>query len=126
MQYVRTVDRKGIAARSERMSQQLLDRASGATSCGVSYIRTPAGGGSPEGLHTHTVDQALYVLEGMMRVEVDGTEYEAGPHALVVFPAGVAHRNWNVGTDATVHLSIISPLPGAGVPFAKRVEAPKA
>ena len=62
-QYVRTVDRKGIAARGERGSQQLLDRMSGATSCGVSYIRTPAGGGSPDGLHTHTVDQALYVLE---------------------------------------------------------------
>lgn len=126
MQYIRMADRAGAAARSDRTSQTLLDRESGATSCSVTYISTPPGGGSPAGLHTHTVDQVFYVLEGVMSIEVAGTEHEAGPGTLVVFPAGVAHRNWNGGTQPTVHLAIASPLPAAGVPFATPVEEPTA
>jgi mannose-6-phosphate isomerase-like protein (cupin superfamily) len=43
---------------------------------------------------------------------VDGHgEFEAGPGSLVVFPAGVPHRNWNAGDVATVHLSFNTPVP---------------
>jgi quercetin dioxygenase-like cupin family protein len=115
---IRRVDVAALRASTERHTQRLLDRTTGATSCSVSCIKTPPRSGSPEGLHTHTVDQIFYVLEGLMSVEVDGSTYEAGPGSLVVFPAGVPHRNWNAGTDATVHLSISAPLPDPNVPFA--------
>jgi hypothetical protein len=37
----------------------------------------------------------------------------------VVFPKGVPHRNWNGGSEATVHLAFNVPLPEEGVPFAQ-------
>lgn len=115
---VRTVDLEALRASADRTVQRLLDRTSGATSCTVSVIKTPPRSGSPEGLHTHTVDQIFYVLDGVMSIEVEGRTYEARPGSLVVFPAGVAHRNWNAGSAATVHLSITAPLPDPSVPFA--------
>lgn len=105
----------------ERLSQKLLDRASGAGAVEVNYIRTPPGGGSPEGLHTHVVQQVFYVLAGTMTVEVDGRTYDAGPGSLVVFPKGVPHRNWNAGDTETVHLAINAPAPQLDEPFARPV-----
>jgi hypothetical protein len=37
----------------------------------------------------------------------------------VVFPRGVPHRNWNGGSEPTVHLAFNVPLPEEGVPFAQ-------
>jgi mannose-6-phosphate isomerase-like protein (cupin superfamily) len=116
--FLRTVDFAAAAARplSERFTQRLIDVDSGATSCVISYIRTPPGGGSPRGLHTHEVDQHFYVLEGEMGIRIRDDEFVAGPGTLVYFPAGVPHQNWNVGTGVTVHLAINSPLPPADAP----------
>ncbi|MBB5787249.1 cupin domain-containing protein [Jiangella mangrovi] len=121
--YHRPVDLDRFAALGpdERLSQKLLSRADGAQNVSVSYVRTPAGGGSPEGLHVHEVEQVFYVVAGTMSIEVDGDRFDAGPGSLVVFPAGVPHRNWN-GTDAeTVHLNICAPAPDPDQPFARRV-----
>ena len=119
MEYLRRVDLAQLATRNERVHQALLGPDSGATSCSVNCIKTPPGGGSVAGLHKHTVDQIFYVISGTMSLEIAGNEYEAGPGTLVVFPAGVAHRNWNRGAEATVHLAINSPLPDPAVPFAQ-------
>jgi mannose-6-phosphate isomerase-like protein (cupin superfamily) len=123
MDYVRQVDQAALAAgdANDRYSQWLLNHDSGGSSCSVNYIRTPAGSGSPAGLHTHVVDQVFYILSGTMSVEVEGVEYQAGPGSLVVFPAGVPHRNWNAGSEPTIHLAINSPLPDPNVPFAVSV-----
>jgi quercetin dioxygenase-like cupin family protein len=118
---VRTVDFAAFDATPDRVTQKLLDLASGAISCTVSCIKTPPGAGSPEGLHTHVVDQIFYILRGTMGIEVAGRRQEVGPGALIVFPAGVPHRNWNAGTDPTVHLTISAPVPDPSVPFATRV-----
>jgi mannose-6-phosphate isomerase-like protein (cupin superfamily) len=123
MQYLRSVDFATLEASSQRFSQPLLDRDSGATSCGVNCIKTPAGEGSPAGLHTHAVDQLFYILSGTMSLEIEGEQYQAGPGTLVVFPAGVPHRNWNAGSEPTVHLAINVPLPDPGVPFARPASA---
>jgi quercetin dioxygenase-like cupin family protein len=122
-QYVRQVDFPAFAALGpdDRRSQKLLDRNSGADEVAVNYIRTPAGGGSPEGLHTHIVQQVFYVLAGTMNIEVDGQEFEAGPGSLVVFPANVPHRNWNATDSETIHLAINAPAPQLDVPFARPV-----
>ena len=124
MEYLRTIDQAAMAAAGEtRFSQWLLDHDSGGRHCSINYIRTPAGGGSPAGMHTHVVDQIFYILSGTMNLEIEGQQYEAGPGTLVVFPAGVPHRNWNGGSEATVHLAVNAPLPDPNVPFAVTVES---
>jgi quercetin dioxygenase-like cupin family protein len=120
MEYVRKADLAAFAsaAADERITQRLLDHDSGATNCQINCIRTPAGGGSPAGLHTHVVDQIFYILSGTMSVEVEGKEYDCPPGSLVIFPAGVPHRNWNGSTEPTVHLAFNTPLPDPHLPFA--------
>ena len=122
--YLRPVDfgALDLVSDSERVSQRLIERDSGATACMISYIRTPPQGGSPRGMHVHDVDQHFYVLSGVMSIEVEGQRFEARPGSLVFFPAGVAHMNWNDGDEPTVHLAINAPLPPQGEPFAKPVE----
>jgi mannose-6-phosphate isomerase-like protein (cupin superfamily) len=123
MEYVRKVDEAALnaAGPDERFSQWLLDHTSGSKHCSINWIRTPAGGGSPAGMHTHVVDQIFYILAGTMNLEIEGTEYKAGPGSLVVFPAGVPHRNWNGGNEPTVHLAFNVPMPDPEVPFAQPV-----
>jgi mannose-6-phosphate isomerase-like protein (cupin superfamily) len=121
LEYLRKVDFAQLAAAHDRVSQPLLDRDSGATTCSVNCIMTPPGEGSPAGMHTHAVDQLFYILSGTMSLEILGKAYTAGPGTLVVFPAGVPHRNWNGGGEATVHLAFNSPLPAPGEPFARPI-----
>jgi mannose-6-phosphate isomerase-like protein (cupin superfamily) len=120
--YLRKVDFAQLAAVQDRAVQPLLDRDSGATSCSVNCIKTPPGEGSPAGMHTHSVDQLFYILSGTMSLDIAGESHLAGPGTLVVFPAGVPHRNWNGGVEATVHLAFNSPLPELGAPFARPVK----
>src|ERR1700738_5049948 len=107
MENLRTLDAAARAAADSetRCSQWLLDQDSGGQHCSINYIRTPAGGGSPAGMHTHVVDQIFYILSGTMSLEIEDKHYEAPPGTLVVFPAGVPHRNWNGGSEPTVHLA---------------------
>jgi quercetin dioxygenase-like cupin family protein len=111
--YVRPVDAGTLSALgpAERFSQKLIDRSSGGAHASVAYIRTPPGGGSPRGLHTHAHDQMFFVLDGVMRIEVDGREMDVEPGNLVVFPAGAPHRNWNATDRPTVHLAVNTPAP---------------
>lgn len=119
MEYVRQVDFANFAAHpNDRLAQKLIDHGTGVSTCTLHYIQTPVGGGSPAGLHYHEVDQIFYVLSGVMNVEVDGKEYECGPGALIVFPARVPHRNWNGGTEPTVHIAFNTPEPDPDKPFA--------
>lgn len=114
--YVRSVDTAAIAALGEhqRYSQKLIGAANGGVHAGVNYIRTPPGGGSPRGLHTHEWEQLFYILDGVMTIEVGGQQHDVGPGNLIVFPAGMPHRNWNASeTDDTVHLAINVPMPPA-------------
>jgi mannose-6-phosphate isomerase-like protein (cupin superfamily) len=119
LEYLRKVDFARLAAAGDRVSQRLLDRDSGATTCSVNCIKTPPGEGSPAGMHIHAVDQLFYILSGTMSLEIAGQPHTAGPGTLVVFPAGVPHRNWNGGSEATLHLAFNTPLPATDEPFAR-------
>ena len=123
MKYVRTVDFAAIdkSGDDERLTQNLFDHASGARTCTINCIKTPAGGGSPAGMHVHDVDQIFYILRGTMGIEIEGQQYDCPPGSLIVFPAGVPHRNWNGGSEPTVHLAFNTPLPDPTVLFARSV-----
>jgi mannose-6-phosphate isomerase-like protein (cupin superfamily) len=120
MKYVRQVDWTAIEQSDpeERLTQALIDHTSGAKTCTIYCIKTPAGSGSPAGLHTHEVDQIFYILKGIMSIEIEKEEYEVGPGTIVIFPAGVPHRNWNGGREPTVHLAFNTPMPDPNLPFA--------
>jgi mannose-6-phosphate isomerase-like protein (cupin superfamily) len=120
MKYVQAVDFEALNATRERWSQELV-HAGVTDSCSIKIVKTPAGGGSPAGLHTHEVDQIFYVLSGTMNIEIQGTTNVAGPGTLVVFPARVPHRNWNEGEQETLHLSIVVPPASGDAPFATPV-----
>jgi len=119
LEYLRSVDFAELTNSGERVVQSLLDHDSGATSCSVNCIMNPPGDGSPAGMHKHVVDQLFYILSGTMSLEIAGQRFVAEPGTLVVFPAGVPHRNWNGGFEPTIHLAINSPLPSPGEPFAR-------
>jgi mannose-6-phosphate isomerase-like protein (cupin superfamily) len=119
MEYVRSLSRDGSSERSE---QGLFGEGTGATHCDARWISTPPGGGSPAGLHTHEFDQIFLVLSGTMSIEIAEDRMRAGPDTIVLFPAGVPHRNWNPGTEPTVHVAINAPLPAPGAPFAQPVD----
>ena len=123
MEYVRRIDFAAIekSGADERLTQILLDHTSGGKNCAIHCIKTPAGGGSPAGMHVHDVDQIFYILRGTMSVEIDGKRYDCSPGSLIVFPAGVRHRNWNEGSEPTLHLAFNTPMPDPSVPFAKSV-----
>jgi len=111
--YIRQLNADAIqasCAAKQRYSQEMIGRSSGGTSCTVSYIAVPVGSGSPAGLHVHEVDQMFYILSGSLNVEVDGMVRNVNPGSLVVFPAGVPHRNWNDGPEEAVYLAINAPL----------------
>jgi len=123
MEYVRKVDFTAIenSSADERQVQKLFDHDSGAKNCSINCIKTPAGGGSPAGMHIHTVDQIFYILKGTMSIEIESVKYDCGPGSLIIFPAGVPHRNWNNGSEPTVHLAVNTPLPDPDVPFSRSV-----
>ena len=116
---LRNVDHAARAAKGldKRYEQDLIDALTGGTNTMVRYVETPPGSGSPAGLHVHVFDQLFYIISGIMNIEIDGDAFHAGPGSLVVFYEGVPHRNWNEGTEATVHLAINSPLPDPTQPI---------
>ncbi|MFN8637716.1 MAG: cupin domain-containing protein [Chloroflexota bacterium] len=123
MEYVRKVDfgKFDAAGPDDRLSQALIGHGTGVSTCTINYIQTPAGGGSPAGMHVHDVDQIFYVLKGVMSIEIEGQEQECPPGSLIVFPKGVPHRNWNAGSEPTVHLAFNTPEPDPDKPFARSV-----
>jgi mannose-6-phosphate isomerase-like protein (cupin superfamily) len=123
MEYVRKVDFAAIdkSGAGERLTQSLFDHTSGAKTCTINCIKTPPGGGSPAGMHVHDVDQVFYILRGTMSIEIEGQQHDCAAGSLIVFPAGVRHRNWNGGSVPTVHLAFNTPLPDPNLPFARSV-----
>jgi len=57
MKYVRMVDFAAIdkSGVDERLTQNLFDHTSGARTCTINCIKTPAGGGSPVSSRSRTV-----------------------------------------------------------------------
>jgi mannose-6-phosphate isomerase-like protein (cupin superfamily) len=97
--------------------QQLAGRKSGSNNVAFNIAQVQPGGSGPDS-HIHTFDQLYYVIEGTMQVEVGLKRYQAGPHTLVVLPAGVVHRNWNEGPGVERHIALLVPEHKEGEPVA--------
>jgi mannose-6-phosphate isomerase-like protein (cupin superfamily) len=91
-----------------RMSLNVIDEHTGTARTSVHYIRTPAGSGSPAGMHSHTWEQMFYLMSGTLTVEIDGEPepIQMQPGDVVVFPKNVLHKNYNPGEVESLHLSI--------------------
>ncbi len=89
MNYIRPVDFAAIeqSGPEKRLTQTIIDHTSGAKTCTIYCIKTPAGSGSPAGLHTHEVDQIFYILKGTMSIEIENKEYEVGAGTLSNIPS---------------------------------------
>ena len=120
MEYVRKVDFATSEKSADgRLAQTLFDHTSGSKTCVIRCFKTPTGAGSTHGLHFHDTDQIFYILSGTMSIEIEGQQYDCSSGSLIIFPAGVRHRNWNSGSEPTVHLAFNTPLPDPNAPFGK-------
>jgi mannose-6-phosphate isomerase-like protein (cupin superfamily) len=73
-------------------------------------------GGAPAGsprtiaplhLHRHD-DEAWYVLDGTLRVQVGADEIEAGPGSAVFVPRGTPHTYWNPDSKPVRYLLVMT------------------
>ena len=66
--------------------------------------------GSPPPKHFHPgQDEHFEVLDGALRVEVDGQERELRPGDTIDVPRGAVHRMWNAGVEPARARWVTSP-----------------
>jgi len=119
---VRPVDADGYAQNMPGFEIQKLLMASDGSPNMTLYVATVEPGSGGPALHIHDFDQFYYILEGTMSCEIGLRRFTAGPHTLVVLPAGVPHRQWNDGPGRERHLTLIAPEPAPGLPWDIGVE----
>lgn len=59
---------------------------------GVSMFLVNANEGRGLALHRHPYDEVVHVIEGRSRWTVEGSEFEAGPGAILIVRAGEKHK----------------------------------
>ena len=93
----------------------LVDRSVGAVHTELAVGRLEPGGWL--GRHVHSFEEALYVLEGQLTVELAGAAWRLGPGDYVAMPVGLWHALANLGSSDVRWLSVNTPQrldPGAG------------
>jgi quercetin dioxygenase-like cupin family protein len=84
-----------------------LKASAGSTGGQLTVFILSVDGGPPR--HTHTrEDESIYLFSGLLEVECDGEEFEAGPGSFVFLPRQRPHAFRSVG-DAARGLLIITP-----------------
>lgn len=83
------------------------DRTSGQVTFGEA--RLPArGGGPPRHVHTRE-DEAVYVVEGVLTIEVGDERFEAAAGSLVWLPRGLPHVFANLSDEPVRTFGVITP-----------------
>ncbi len=72
-------------------------------------------------MHTHPFNEALYLLEGELLVDVDGDQQRLGTNGLCVVPSGVPHAFMCVSDTARL-LALMAP--GTGEDFYRAASEP--
>src|SRR5262252_5208690 len=62
---------------------------------------------APRHVH-HRDDEAWYVLEGVLRVQVGASDIEAAAGSAVFVPRGTAHTYWNPGPGPVRYLLVMT------------------
>lgn len=67
--------------------------------------------------HWHDNEQILIMISGLVRLVIDGKEFDAHPGDLVFFPAGSKHAAIGTGPEGCVYYELFAParpdqLPG--------------
>ncbi|HEY1264029.1 MAG TPA: cupin domain-containing protein [Terriglobales bacterium] len=62
---------------------------------------------APRHLHRHD-DEAWYVLEGVLRIQMGDAEVEAGAGSAVLVPRGTPHTYWNPGSEPARYLLVMT------------------
>jgi quercetin dioxygenase-like cupin family protein len=89
------------------LGQSYRVRVSGQDTAGTFAVldtEAPRGHGSPMHVHRHD-SEVFLVLEGTLRLLVDGAEHEAGPGSAAVLPAGRPH-GFVVTSEAARYLTL--------------------
>lgn len=112
--YVRRVDPRWLKEPLPGFkTMSLADPSSGCDTAVILYAEVGPQNGGP-GTHVHEFDQYYFVLEGELTIEVALQKYVVTKNKLVVLPAGVPHRQYNVGGVSEKHLTINTPAPEPG------------
>jgi mannose-6-phosphate isomerase-like protein (cupin superfamily) len=69
---------------------------------------TLIGSGPPQHIH-HAEEEAIYVLEGEINIQVGNQTHHATRGSFVLVPRGTVHTYWNAGTTDPKILIIVSP-----------------
>lgn len=115
--FVKAVDRSRLAEPMPGFHLlPLADPAAGSQHATISYAEVAPGSGGPD-THIHEFDQYYFVLEGEMTAEVALEKHTVAPNTLVILPAGVPHKQYNVGTAVEKHIVVLAPPPEDGRPW---------
>ena len=102
------------AGHADRHSRfPLVDRAAGSVHQVVAVAELEAGGGVE--LHAHAYEEAIYVLEGDVAIELPGGTETLAADDFCFIEKGVPHSLENPGGEATRWLELAAPQPGGGM-----------
>ncbi len=75
----------------------------------LQVIRSEMAPGTDFGLHRHTQEQLICVLEGVLEFTVDGETRQVGPGGVIHAPSGVEHGGRVASQERVVTLEAFSP-----------------
>jgi mannose-6-phosphate isomerase-like protein (cupin superfamily) len=74
------------------------------------HLNVIRAGTAPGPYHLHTVAENVYhVLEGRVRIRIDGVDHDAEPGDTVFIPPGVPHSATNIGEGDARLIEIYAP-----------------
>jgi uncharacterized cupin superfamily protein len=77
-------------------------------SCLIFETSDPPGTGIPAHIHPDQ-DEFIYIVEGDVEVELDGTRHKAGGGDIARLPRGIPHAYFNVGETASRMIFVVTP-----------------
>lgn len=88
---------------------KLVDAEIGASRVDL-HLNVILAGSAPGPYHLHTeVENVYHVLDGRVRIRIDGVDHDAGPGDTVFIPPGIPHSATNIGEGDARLLEIYAP-----------------
>ena len=97
--------------KTEAIYTSLVGRDEGARKIHIHVTELSPAGDGWASQHTHTAEEAIYILEGEAEFAFDGKTHRVGPGDTVFFPSGVLHAETRFFSDTMKYLVIRSVEP---------------